>query len=257
MKHCAFCSNGTSFIKAHVIPEAFFRPLREDGETPLLVAGIRGEFPKRAPIGVYDRELLCSSCEAKFSPTDSYGADVLLGRFHHYFTPIRAGAEIVGYESSSVDKSRLLEFLVSILWRASTSRSPFYSAVALGSHEPAAKASLFASPPAVSDIFDAVLSRWTESDLKQVPGTALLNPHRERWDGVNAYRVYLGRVVAYIKVDKQPFTEPFASLGLRASGPCKLVTRELLRSNDLKAMRQTALVSEANRRSFLPRQRKG
>lgn len=250
MKRCRFCGAEAGLIKAHVIPEAFFRPLREGGETPLIVAGAKGVLPKRAPIGVYDKELLCASCEARFSPIDSYGIDVLLAGFANHFAPIRNGSELVGYEGSSVDKARLLEFLISILWRASASSQPFYNTVDLGALEQAAKDSLFGSPSVVPPIFNAVLSIWSEAEDDRVPTTALMNPHREKWDGVNSYRLYLGKVVAYVKVDQQQFSDPLASLSLQANGPCVLVTRNLAGSNDIKAMRKTARTSEVNRQAF-------
>jgi hypothetical protein len=216
---------------------------------PLLVAGAKGVMPKRAPIGVYDKDLLCASCEAKFSPVDSYGIDVLLARFDHHFSPLQQGSRTVAYESTTVDKERLLEFLVSILWRASSSNEAFFKTIRLGQLERAAKDSLFSSPVLVPSLFDAVLSKWGEADDGGAPTTAMLNPHREKWDGVNAYRLYLGKVVAYVKVDQRPFGPVLASFSLRAPGPCRLITRELAGSNDLKAMRKTVLTAEANRKA--------
>ena len=249
MTQCRFCGATGALIKSHVIPEAFFRPLRANGETPLLVAGAPGVLPKRAPIGVYDKELLCASCEVKFSPADSYGVDVLLAGFDRHFAPLQHGSRTAAYEGAAVDKERLMEFLVSILWRASASSQAFFNTVRLGAHERRAKDSLFSSPILISPHFDAVLSRWSEADDEGTPTTALLNPHLERWDGVNAYRLYLGKVVAYVKVDQRPFGEPLASLSLQAPGPCRLITRELAGSNDIKAMRKTALTAEANRQA--------
>jgi hypothetical protein len=205
---------------------------------------------------VYDRELLCISCEAKFSHTDSFGVDVLLAKFDRHFAPLWHGSRTVAYEAASVDKARLLEFLVSILWRASASSQAFYNTVRLGAHEQAAKGSLFRSPTSIPPMFDAVLSRWSEADDDGTPTTALLNPHREKWDGINAYRLYLGKIVAYVKVDQRPFGEPLASLSLRAPGPCRLITRELSRSNDIQAMRKAVITAEANRQALQERRGK-
>ena len=55
---CRLCGNTGKFVKAHIIPEAFFRILRKDGSTPLLVTGTPNQFPKRSPIGVYDEGIL-------------------------------------------------------------------------------------------------------------------------------------------------------------------------------------------------------
>jgi hypothetical protein len=250
MKQCRFCGTKKYLIKAHVIPEAFFRPLRVDGETPLIVTEAPGIFPKKAPIGVYDKELLCDSCETKFSPADSYGVDVLLTRFDQHFSPLQHESRTVGYEGVTVDKIRLLEFLVSILWRASASDHDFFKTVRLGVHESMAKNTLFASPTLIPSLFDAVLSRWSEAGHNETPTTALLSPHHEKWDSVNSYRLYLGAVVAYIKVDHRPFSEPLASQSLQSPGPCRLILRELRGSNDIMAMRKTIIAAEANRQAL-------
>jgi hypothetical protein len=250
INQCRFCGATKPLIKAHVIPEAFFRPLRVDGETPLVVSNMPGVFPKKAPIGIYDKELLCESCEVKFSPTDSFGVDILLTRFDQHFTSVQHESHTIAYEASTVDKVRLLEFLVSILWRASASGQAFFKTVRLGAHEPVAKNALFASPTLIPPLFDAVLSRWSEANHNEKPTTGLLNPHRERWDGVNAYRFYLGAVLAYVKVDRRPFIEPLASQSLQSPGPCRLILRELQGSNDIMAMRKTIITAEANRQAL-------
>lgn len=248
MNRCCFCGKEANLVKSHVIPEAFFRELRRGGEIPLLVSGQEGHLPKRAPIGVYDPRLLCAPCEAKFSSGDSYGVAVLLSQFARYFRPLHLAEKTLAFQGDDVDTARLLRFLVSVLWRASASTLPFYATVDLGSHEESAKNSMFEG--VVPLTFDAVLSRWDDSEDESHPTTGLMNPHKERWGDVNAYRLYLGKVVAYIKVDKRNFAEPFASLSLQTGPPCRIINRELSTSKDLKAMRKTVLASEQSRRLF-------
>jgi hypothetical protein len=85
--NCKLCGNAADLVNAHIIPEAFFRELRHEDKPPLLVTNTKGHFPKKVPIGVYDPEILCASCEKKFLPFDTYGIDVLLTRFYHFFSP--------------------------------------------------------------------------------------------------------------------------------------------------------------------------
>lgn len=248
MNRCRLCGANVSLVKSHIIPEAFFRELRSEGEIPLLVAGKEGHLPKRAPIGVYDPELLCAPCESKFSSGDSYGIAVLLSQFERHFKPLHVADRVLAFEGNDVDTTRLLRFLLSILWRASVSTQPFYAAVKLGPHEELAKQSMFES--AVPSTFNAVLSRWGDAEDDTHPTTGVMNPIRERWSDVNAYRLYLGKVVAYVKVDKRNFAEPFASLSLQAGPPCRIVNRKLSTSKDLRAMRKTVAASERNRQLF-------
>ena len=245
MNHCRLCGANTNLVKSHIIPEAFFRELRSEGEIPLLVAGKEGHRPKRVPIGVYDPELLCAPCEAKFSSGDSYGIAVLLSQFDRYFKPLHLAERALAFQGDHVDTIRLLRFLMSVLWRASVSTQRFYGTVKLGPHEELAKNSMFES--AVPSTFNAVLSRWDDAEDESHPTTGMMNPHRERWGDVNAYRLYFGKVVAYVKVDKRNFSEPFAPLSLQAGPPCRIVNRRLSTSKDLKAMQKTAVAAERNR----------
>lgn len=167
MNHCRLCGANAVFVKSHIIPEAFFRELRSDGEVPLLVAGKMGQLPKKAPIGVYDPRILCALCEAKFSSVDSYGIAVLLSKFDQYFKPLQLDDRAIAFQGAEVDTTRLLRFLVSILWRGSVSTQPFYSTVVLGPLEKLAKDAIFGAT--VPQTFDAVLSRWDDTDDKSFP----------------------------------------------------------------------------------------
>lgn len=246
MPSCRVCGALSGLVKAHIIPAAFFRELRDEQVAPLLVAGAPGVLPKKAPIGVYDTNILCAACEAKFLDWDTYGAETFLARFADYFSPLTNNGTTVAYESQNVEKPRLLDFLVSVLWRASISTQPFYSTVDLGPHEEEVRAAMLISGGSSPPTFDAVLSRWKDEDDDVLPTTGLMNPHRERWGEVNAYRLYLGKVVAYIRVDKRPLQAPFSGFSLRAAGPCRIISRRLATSKDLKAMRHTAVASHCN-----------
>lgn len=249
MKTCMLCLQQHNFIKAHAIPEAFFREMRVVGEKSLLVSGQPGQFPKNSPIGVYDEKVLCDDCERSFDKIDAYGIDVLLKKFDESFHPLQRDGKTAGFESASVDPSRLLQFLVAILWRASVSSHPFYSKVNLGPHEPFARAAANAHGTELSPVFDAVLSRWSDEG-DHVPTTAMLNPGREKWFGVNAYRLYLGKTIAYVKVDARPFPSELKAVSLRTAPPVFVVSRALSESKDLRAMKHTVQRSHENKLSF-------
>ena len=247
LDHCKYCGGSGALIRAHVIPEAFFRKLREGTQAPLLVTAKVGEFTKRVPIGVYDSEILCGQCEGKLLATDTYGIEVLLRKVDHFFLPVEGG---MGYTGADVDKTLLLRFFIALLWRASVSLQPFFRRVNLGPYETEALHVLCTPQFGIPKTFDAVMSRWDEADYGGLPTTAILDPYPERWDNVKAYRVYLGRVVAYIKVDKQPFREPFSRLSLQAQGPCQVIARSFSQSKDLQAMKRTAVASARNRYTY-------
>src|SRR5271169_4562807 len=50
----------------HVIPEGFFRLERDEKESPIILTNVKGQYPRRSPIGEYDTTLLCDICEQTF-----------------------------------------------------------------------------------------------------------------------------------------------------------------------------------------------
>ena len=244
---CRLCGNAGKFVKAHIIPEAFFRVLREGGAMPLLVTGTPNQFPKRSPIGVYDEGILCDACEPKFDRFDHYGVETLLVRLDELFQPISHQGEIVAYQAAGVDQKLLMQFLLATLWRASVSTHSFYRRVNLGPFEEVARRAILEPEEPVPEAFNAVLSRWIiEEQQHQQSVGGMMDPFREHWDGVNAYRFYFGNVVAYIKADRQNFAGPLRYLSLQNGLNVTMVTRSFDMSSDFAAMVHTAKRSHDN-----------
>jgi hypothetical protein len=74
----------------------------------------------------------------------------------------------------------------------------------------------------------------------------MMDPFAEQWDGVRSYRFYLGRFVAYIKVDHRPFPELLVKAALRPEGPLHLIPRQFAASADFRAA-EHVFAYEANR----------
>lgn len=233
MPLCQYCREDKNLVKAHVIPEAFFRTLCSQGETPSLLSATG--YPKRRPMGEYDKEILCEDCEKLFSDVDTYGARVLLGEFKEKFTALSSAGETVAFEAEGIDQSLLLRFLVSVLWRASVSKQGFYGKVELGPHLSSAKASITCSSSEHLRNSSAVLSRWKAPAEKAISTFGFLAPFREKWDDVNAYRVYLGPFVAYIRVDRRPLPRHLEAIAIGQSRNLTVLAREFKGSNDFKA----------------------
>lgn len=245
MALCRLCSKDRSLVNAHIVPEAFFRVLRAGGETPLLITNLRGHYPKRSQIGVYDQGILCKDCESKFSSVDSYGIDVFINRFEEIFQPINHQGTSVAFQARDIDQELLLRFLVATLWRASVATHPYYDRVCLGPYESVAANVVSAPEQPISGIFAAVLSCWTATKERDYFTQVLMNPFREQWSGINAYRFYFGRIVAYIKVSNQQLPMPFRELALMSQQTLSVVTRDFDKSKDLSAMIGVAKASQA------------
>jgi len=240
---CKLCGEDRPLIRAHIIPESFFRKLRDDEPTLLIVTNNPGAFPKRAPIGVYDQELLCAACEATFGQFDSYGAEVLLNRRDELFKPVAQNKEVLAFSADGIDQELLSMFFVSVLWRAAATSQMFFANIKLGPFQDTAKHVLRGSAPEDKHIFATVLSRWTVSKKQQNLTTSIMNPSAESYDGINAYRLYFGEHVAYIKVDKRPYPEPLKSLQIGAQKTLFVTTRNFDESKELKVMKRVAYAS--------------
>lgn len=199
---CKGCGSNTKLIKAHIIPESFFTGLRDGEKAPKVISNTPGVYPKKAPIGIYDKNILCRNCEDRFQLLDDYGYRVLIvqEQNHQSLVDVRSGRTI-GYKINQIDHSTLKLFFISILWRASISEHIFYSKINLGELEVLAKESIWKMDAGNSHYFSFVLGKF-DGDASST-GRTILDPHAEKWFGVNYYRFYLYGFILYIKADEQ------------------------------------------------------
>jgi hypothetical protein len=234
---CRLCKTDQPLIKAHIIPEGFFRSL-DDGSGRLMIhTNEPGGRPRKSPIGEYDTSILCGPCDNIFSPWEQHAQDVLLQDLPDTAAVYR-GATKVAWRIESFDYRLLKLFFLSLLWRASVSTRRFCRRVSTGPFEGVLHRMIRARDPGTPEEFAVILGRFDE------PGyNAMLDPHPDRDDGIKYVRFYLAGVVAYIKVDSRPPTEPFAGLILRPDAPLRMIRRDARDSKDgalLRALAQAA-----------------
>jgi hypothetical protein len=234
--NCKYCQQEKKLIKAHVIPESFFRRLCVGESPPRLLTEKEGIYPKRASKGVYDPNILCIDCERLFGDWDNYGQKFLT--VDPIGEPKVVGSKIVGYEVPHLNYPDLKLFFVSLVWRASVSEHPFYERIRLGPYEEVAKRLIEHRDPGDAEIFSVILARFDHP-----LGTAILDPHPEKINQVIFCRFYLAGYIAYIKVDKRPTPEPFNKLILRDGMPASIICRTLENSKELPLIQQIAKVA--------------
>lgn len=131
MSHCLYCGQERTLVKAHIIPEAFFRDIRGDASTLYFVMNEPSAHPKRAPIGLYDKQILCGQCEKAFQNVDDYAAALLIRERDSAFERRSHNGRTI-YVAEQFDYHRMKLFIVSVLWRASVSTQQYFSRVNLG-----------------------------------------------------------------------------------------------------------------------------
>jgi len=228
---CKFCGAHKPLIKAHVVPAGFFRRLRHGNRPPRMLTNINGVYPKKAPTGVYDTSIVCAECEAQFGPWDDYAQQLLQdeplnGR------KMYVGRELVAYEVPGYGYEALKLFFVSLLWRASASSHSFYGKIRLGPFERRAKELIKRRVPGGPEEFSVVLSKF-----KHPYGSTILDPHPEKFFGINYVRFYLGGYVAYVKVDQRKTPASLSKHILRDGKSLCIIVRDLERSQELAVIK--------------------
>jgi hypothetical protein len=233
---CKLCGFSKTLIKAHIIPESFFKEASNGGGAQLISTNLN-EFPKRLPIGPYDKELLCKCCEEKFQELDDFGARVFLSQHDELFVPMLQNEQVYGFSSDKIDKEKLHRFIISILWRASASVHAFYSKVNLGPHTDSVKKLIFEYDRDLASPYTFMLARWVSSPGIDAISKVQIDPAQHKTYGVNCYLFYFGKSLVYIKVDQRRFPHEYSNLELYAHDKLFAVARNLDESKELQLMK--------------------
>ena len=192
---CKLCEKNKKLIKSHIIPEGFFRPLKAGNMVPEIHSNINGVFPKRSPIGIYDKAILCEKCDGYLGVWDDYAQKLLIQDFSEKLA-VQKGNTKVAYRIDNYDYKQLKLFFLSILWRASISSHSFYSKIQIGPHENILKKMIASKNPGESFDYAVSLAKFSDPRIN-----AMLDPHRKRFDGINYCQFYITGFVLYIKTD--------------------------------------------------------
>jgi hypothetical protein len=189
----------------------------------MLVSKEVDSYPKRNPTGQYDTKILCSSCDGKFSPWESYTAKLLMtaGAYDKY-REAPTGEDF--YTIPEYDYSSLKLCLLSILWRMSISTLPSFKNVALGPFEVTIRQMLLDKNPGRTDEFPLFIVRL----IDEIGSSTLRGTERRKRDGICVYDLGLPGYIVLIKVDKRPTPIP---LGPRVLAPRKPLIIGLKHSN--------------------------
>jgi len=215
---CRLCERDVPLIQAHIIPRPFYRMSDATPSTAKVLSNRPGDHPKRVRTGFYDTGILCGPCDERIGIWDQYGAQVFV-RELPTLAPQPNAERPVAFMRRTFDFARLRLFLLSVLWRAGVSSLDMFRRVRLGPYAAQLHRMILDGDPGDADNFSTVLSAFTVDGRLPSTGVPLSDPFRERWQGVNAYRLSFGTVTAYVKVDQSPFPPSFARIAMREGQP--------------------------------------
>jgi len=138
---CKLCDKENKLIKAHIIPEFFYKNLKiylpdKKGQGRLhgylKKNGILSFLKKGIPKGLYDTEILCKNCDSiilkKF---DDFGKEILFDKnlIKKQDISFDNKLKVSILKEDNIDTFKFKLFIASIFWRASISQKGFCSAV--------------------------------------------------------------------------------------------------------------------------------
>lgn len=232
---CKLCNGEKILVKAHIIPEGFFRPLRHGSTVPEIHSNTKGVFPKRSPIGVYDKNILCEKCDKYLGLWDEYAQKLLIQNFSES-NAVYNGSTKVAYQINSYDYKKLKLFFLSLLWRASISSQPFFKKIQIGAHENILKEMIRNSNPGEPYDYAVSLAKFSDPRIKE-----MLDPHTTRFSGVNYCQIYLTGFVLYIKTDKRKPPAFLEELCLKRDPPFWIILRDINEGKDGKILKDIVL----------------
>ena len=229
---CKFCGNETTLIKAHVIPAGLFRRLQRGKESLEMITNKAGEYTKKTPVGVYDKTIVCSKCENIWREWDNY-AQLLLADKPLNGRLLYRNNKRICYIVDNYEYRKLKLFFISMVWRASVSSQPFFSKVSLGQFEDIAKKHITNNDPGDSEVFSVTLAKFDHPLAGPI-----LDPHDDKYSGVNYLRFYLAGYIAYVKVDHKPTPPTFSQFAMAENRPLYIICRDFTKSKELDLIKK-------------------
>jgi len=228
---CKFCNQDRPLVKAHVVPEAFFRDLKT-GDMPLfLISSDARKRPIRSQTGPYDRGILCRPCENKFEDWDNYAAKLLINDRDTAFERVAVG-EFDVFVAKAFDYEKLKLFLISVIWRAAVSTNPLFDKVRLGPRVNRAMELIAARKPGAASEFAFVLGRL-QSARPDAPDP--------KFATMPFSRTYPGGCHADVCTGRQPFPEALGLVAARADEPLQVVGVRADEVRDFKLFKDSIL----------------
>lgn len=197
--NCRLCGekiDDTNRCKAHIIPRSILKIFSPKEYGQLFTVGTNRP-KKRAPIGTYDQNILCRTCDNNLGQYDDYVAQ-FIKRALLIEHPSGVAWTIDGF-----DQKKLKLFFISYLWRCSITNQEEFSGVRLGDkHENRIRQTLLNNGSTDIDDYIVVMSKFENTEDYAY---ALLTPAKTRLNGIAYYQCYLPKLYQFwIKVDSRP-----------------------------------------------------
>lgn len=158
---CQYCKENKRLCNAHITPKCFYV---KSSDKPFLQIS-ENQVLKRLPVGFYDNGILCRDCDGKFSPNEEYAKRLFNDEFLQQFrSNIYKNTYVL--EKNDFNYTKIRQFVLSMLWKASVSKKNECSCVNLGKYEDVCLQVLKDPTGDISDLFNILIFKFKERDLK-------------------------------------------------------------------------------------------
>lgn len=201
---CKLCGKPEKLIKAHIIPKWAYNDIKKNNHFfELKVPVEAGNFKNRKmQDGYKDSNILCKKCDGDvIGAYDKYGKEFFDQDFK---SQIKRGIASSGKKRAYIkiqdfDYTKLKLFLLSVLWRASTST---HCSVDLGKYENLIKNMLLNDNVTDENIFQIILLTWESPKTGHVYEKSILGFCKEKNGDAMCYCFTMAGFEVRIKVSK-------------------------------------------------------
>lgn len=227
---CKFCGEEKALIDAHIIPKAFCKQLFDGAEKMVYVSnhieGVDTSWQK----GFYDPEILCKECDGAIGKYDDYAIKFLRDYPSKYWKKTFDDETLDNYyRVEFYNYTDLKLFFISVIWRMSITKHPFYKNVRLGPYENIAFQMLKSKMPGEQSDFATVICKLkpAETASRSTKNIHLmhLTPGFYKNDIHNGthYKLAFGGYVICIKVDNKSLPDRLKKRYLAPNQPLTVI----------------------------------
>jgi len=242
MGTCKLCDKDKKLIKAHIIPASSFKDLypKKGNQDSLKFISTELQHQKRIPIGLYDKNILCSKCDNLINQYENYSRKILFRRLLKYHPESKEAYIVPKY-----DYPLLKLFILSILWRSSISGIIGFHTYNLGPYENLFKKAVKNKDEKIVNDISIVFTKFDSADKNEnrIIKGFLQTPRQCRIEGTNFTILYLSRgYKILVKIDKRKLPIFLKKVELKENKPLIILRdKNFLKSRELQEAKKDIL----------------
>lgn len=234
---CALCGEWSDLQRSHILPESMYKGVYDKLHRYRQVCLARPQAKNFRQKGIRER-LLCASCEQRLSVWEQYGRDFVSG----YAAQVSGRSDGHLIRCRGVDYEKLKLFAMSVLWRSSVSKHPFFGRVSLGVRENVLRSRLLSGDPGGQNEFPLMVFGLV---FRGAPlSGAILQPQRLRIEGALAYRFVFGGIMWALIASKSGPPSSLRDFTISPSGDLWTVVCDALQLEDLTTVAKALIPSK-------------